>query len=97
MFAQTSSVMRGENAVACLGTVVARSESDEPIQTITAERFWIASLSLATTVVAGAVRVLQKVKARHTFTRRKKDPTRRGEAGQGLLVRGAAAAVRTIS
>jgi len=31
-------------------TIIARSASDEAIQTVAAERFWIASLALAMTV-----------------------------------------------
>jgi hypothetical protein len=36
-------------ALNVLGTVIARSERDEAIQTVTVEKFWIALLSLAMT------------------------------------------------
>ncbi len=49
---QSSGELRRENADARLPNVIARSESDEEIQTASAERFWMASLMLAMTECA---------------------------------------------
>jgi hypothetical protein len=47
---QSSGESRRENAKVCFVFVIARSGSDEAIQNVSAERFWIASLALAMTM-----------------------------------------------